>query len=100
MRKTSTLPYKAPHRFAGLTIMDWAITTGAIVIGAALILSGCADTFTRGGVTNQQADADLYQCQRENSRFSNGGVLGPQGDIAQQEMVRQCMRARGYQVRP
>jgi len=67
-----------------------------IWIIAALFLVGCAETFTRGGVTQQQVDADFYQCQRENRNVSNGGLLGPQGDFAQEEMVRQCMRARGY----
>ena len=63
---------------------------------ACLLLGGCAERFVRSGATNQQADADLYQCRRENRNFSDGSVIGPHGDFAQEKMIRQCMRARGY----
>ncbi len=66
------------------------------IIGLAVSLAGCSERWTKIGVTDQRADADLYQCQRENRNASNGEVLGPNGDFAQEELVRQCMRAQGY----
>ena len=63
-----------------------------------LLFSDCADNWTRSGTTEQHADADLYLCQRENKNISDGSVVGPNGDLAQEEMVRQCMRARGYKT--
>ena len=29
---------KTPHRFAGLTIVDWIITTGGVAIGALFVI--------------------------------------------------------------
>jgi hypothetical protein len=69
------------------------------VILIALALAGCVEQWTKIGVTDQRADADLYLCQRESAHFSDGPVAGPTGDFAQEEMVRQCMRARGYQAK-
>lgn len=63
---------------------------------AMLLLCACADRWTKYGVTDQQANADFYQCRRENMNFSDGSVLGPRGDFAQEQMVDQCMRSRGY----
>lgn len=62
------------------------------------LLAGCADQWTRPAATQQQIDTDLYYCQRENRNVSDGSVLGPQGDFAQESLVRQCMRARGYSL--
>lgn len=72
------------------------MTSARAALLCGFILSGCSDHWTRLATTQQQADADQYQCQRENRYFSDGGVLGPQGDFAQEDMIRQCMRARGY----
>jgi hypothetical protein len=61
-----------------------------------LVLSGCSDRWTKIGETDQQANIDLFQCKQESRNDRGGSVLGPNGDFAQEELVRQCMRARGY----
>jgi hypothetical protein len=69
---------------------------GISLAAACLLLAGCAERFVQAGVTSRQADTDLYACQRENRNFSDGSVVGPHGDFAQEDLIRQCMRARGY----
>jgi hypothetical protein len=61
-----------------------------------LLLSGCSDHWTKIGETDQQANIDLFQCKQENRKASDGSVLEPNRDFAQEELVRQCMRAKGY----
>jgi hypothetical protein len=81
-------------------LMEAPTAEGAMkVILIALALAGCADQWAKIGVTDQQADVDFYLCKRENAHFSDGSIVGPTGDFAQEEMVRQCMRARGYQAK-
>ncbi len=61
-----------------------------------LLLSGCSDRWTKIGETDRQANVDLFQCKRENRNNNDGSVLDPNRDFAQEELVRQCMRAKGY----
>ena len=70
--------------------------TRIAILTGTLALVGCSDKWTKYGVTDQHADMDLYQCQRENENVSDGSVVGPNGDFAQEELIRQCMRAHGY----
>jgi hypothetical protein len=65
---------------------------------ALLLLAGCLDRWTRTGVTEQQAEFDFYQCKRESSNINDSSGVGANGDFAQEEMIRQCMRSRGYEI--
>jgi hypothetical protein len=60
------------------------------------LLSSCSGHWTKIGETDQQANIDFFQCKQENRNAHDGAVLGPNGDFAQEELLRQCMRARGY----
>lgn len=85
----------------------------AIAIFALVLVSGCTkyeNYYTWNlpvGGTQQQSDADWYQCQRENT--ARGTVIDPGIGAAgnttvtptatvNEEMALQCMRARGYTV--
>jgi hypothetical protein len=61
-----------------------------------LLIAGCSDHWSKIGETDQQGNIDLFQCKQENRNARDGSILGPNGDFAQEELVRQCMRARGY----
>jgi hypothetical protein len=63
-----------------------------------LLLAGCSDHWMKLEATQRQGDVDSYLCQYENKNFSDGSVIGPHGDLAQQEMIRQCMKAKGYRL--
>lgn len=91
-----TLPL--PPFMVALRAIAFAILVFLVAV-AIFGLAGCSDTFTRVGVSQQQADANLYACKRQNANLSDGSVVGPNGDFAQEAMVSQCMRARGYSVR-
>lgn len=69
---------------------------GLMLLVPVISLLGCADRFARSSISEQQANVDLYECQRENRNFSDGSIVGPHGDFAQEAMIRQCMHARGY----
>jgi outer membrane murein-binding lipoprotein Lpp len=58
-----------------------------------LLLSGCSDHCTK--IADQQANIDLFRCKQENRKASDSSVLEPNRDFAQEELVRQCMRAKG-----
>lgn len=66
-------------------------------IGLLLLLAGCAPQWTRYGVTQQQADADMYQCKRQNVVLDTGSISDA---FMIEDLIAQCMRARGYHTIP
>jgi hypothetical protein len=70
-------------------------TSGAhVLLPLSLLVAGCSDHLTKIGETDQQANIDLFQCKRENRNAGDGSVVGPNGEFAPEELVRNCMRAR------
>jgi hypothetical protein len=67
----------------------------ALVLAIAACVAGCTKTtfYSRPGGTAQQANADLYQCKRENVMPGEAARLAITYD---EDMVKQCMAARGY----
>ena len=59
----------------------------SIFVLVAICVSGCASPVYYGGSSQQQTNADLYQCQKANP---DEGITG--------SMISQCMRAKGYAV--
>jgi hypothetical protein len=76
------------------------------LVASALFLSGCSSEtlyhWAKPGITQQQQDADWYQCTRENTTTgAEVSSLGGSTEVRQvqntnMEMVVQCMKARGY----
>jgi hypothetical protein len=62
-----------------------------------LLMSGCAGQWTRYGATQQQIDADLYQCKRQNVVLDDGSISS---GFMVEDLIAQCMRARGYRTTP
>jgi hypothetical protein len=73
-----------------------ATSRANLLLPLSLLVAGCSDRWTKIGETDQQANIDLFQCKRENRNAGDGSVVGPNGEFAQEELVRKCMRARGY----
>jgi len=59
------------------------------VLLALLCLAGCGTQYSKVGFSQQQFDADLYQCQKENPDLV-WGIGSDEG------LTQQCMRAKGY----
>lgn len=73
-----------------------------IALAFASLVSGCAGVggaylishtirWTKAGATQQQINADWYQCQRENQADAVSSTT-----VFQERMAKQCMAARGY----
>jgi hypothetical protein len=83
---------------------------GAIgLVFGAILLSGCESYqkiyhWTKPGLTQQQSDADWYQCVKENTtpgldvQTYGGDIEARRTQNTNDAMALQCMRARGYTI--
>jgi hypothetical protein len=66
---------------------------------AVLTLAGCASSgpkrpeWTKPGATDAQLQAEKYDCMQRHAYNRPTGILGPKMD---ENLYRQCMRARGW----
>lgn len=58
-----------------------------VLLGYTVAVSGCA-TMTKQGVTQEQANKDHYECERDAYTAARGAVT---------DLYKDCMHARGYQ---
>lgn len=66
-----------------------------VLLPLSLLVAGCSDHWTKIGETDQQANIDLFQFKRHNRNAGEGSsVVGPNGEFAEEELVRNCMRGR------
>jgi hypothetical protein len=98
---------KLPTRLGPHAASSWRILqrlAPALLVAAAL--AGCAKHrlyyWTKAGQTQQQQDADWYQCMRENTA-SGTEISTFAGDVAVHhsqdtylDVAVRCMKARGY----
>ena len=76
---------------SGETLMKLSILFASLVLS----MSGCAHVnFYKESVTQEQATADLEQCKFE------GVKINAQNPLFYEDVVRACMRAKGYQEAP
>lgn len=63
----------------------------AAAIGlCALVLAGCAPTFTRAGVSAEQQARDEFECAQASTFWST------HGELVSYPQMRRCMGAKGY----
>jgi hypothetical protein len=68
-----------------------------------LLIAGCSDHWTKIGQTDEPPNIDLFRCKQENlfrckqenRNARDGSVRDSNRKFAQEELVKQCMRAGG-----
>ena len=72
-----------------------------------MILAGCSSEFHFGkpGASQQQRDKDAYECQKESLYSASNAKVNPYGGAASSgvevnwDLVKACLKARGYTIK-
>lgn len=75
----------AYYRVRLIWSIAWRYVAMAAAVAALLWLTAC--TMTKAGVSQDQANRDVYECNREARSINRGAVM---------DAYRDCMHARGY----
>lgn len=75
----------ARYRVRLIWAIAWRWIAIAAAVAALLWLTAC--TMTKAGISQDQANQDVYECNRESRSITRGAVM---------DAFRDCMHARGY----
>jgi hypothetical protein len=69
----------------------WRYLAFAAGVAALVWITGCTDTFTKPGITQDQANKDRYECQQQAFAAEQNRPM-----YMVNALYQDCMKARGY----